>query len=106
MRNGSHRGKWVLGLVCLSVVLAAIILLGVYNLRTTLDSFTPVTVDDIRAAIRGEIRSMQTLTTKWKDASGNSHEVVTTRINGESVEDFVARHQEAVQEAQEAFPPA
>lgn len=54
-------------------------------------------------ALRPEFE-MQTLETSWKSARG-TETVKTTRFDGESEQDWLARHNSAVAAAQEANPP-
>lgn len=54
-------------------------------------------------ALRPEVE-MQTLETSWKSARG-TETAKTTRYDGESEQDWLARHNSAVAAAQEANPP-
>jgi len=47
---------------------------------------------------------LTTVTTTWKSARG-THTVTTTRLQGESEEDFATRHQAEVAAMQQVFPP-
>lgn len=49
---------------------------------------------------------MQSITTEWTDAKGVKHTVTTPRNEGESRAEWLARHNEAVADAQAIFPPA
>lgn len=61
----------------------------------------------MRAAIEAAKRGarMQTITTTWQDADGVTHTVATTRLDGESVDAWIARHQALVAAAQAKYPP-
>lgn len=48
---------------------------------------------------------VQVLETSWKDALGATHTVKTTRQDGESLSDWSARHQLAVDALQAIYPP-
>lgn len=64
-------------------------------------------VRDIQAKVE-QIKEllMQSITTEWTTAKGVKHSVTTPRAEGESRAEWLARHNEAVAEAQAIFPPA
>jgi len=61
--------------------------------------------DRSAAAMESASAVLQQLETSWKDERNARHTVSTPRAPGESVEDWAARHQEAVDALQMVYPP-
>ena len=48
---------------------------------------------------------VSTVTSSWTDAENIDHSVTTTRLDGESSDDFAARHKSDVDALKALFPP-
>jgi hypothetical protein len=56
--------------------------------------------------VEQEIRKMQPLVSRWREADGTEHTVSTPQREGESDADYIARHGARVKAMKALFPPA
>lgn len=82
----------------LALLVTALLLIGAVGWKLqTLDS-------NVAASLRQGDQIMQTTSTTWTSGT-TQHTVTTTRNDGESLEDFLKRHDDAVKAAQVIYPP-
>lgn len=87
-----------------TVLLLGVLLgIGAWTLVKLRDVATLLSQEPLHALQNQQEEPMQQLTSTWL-SGGVSHTITTTRNTGESVEDWIGRHDEALEAAQQAWP--